>query len=203
MNIFCAGRGCPPSPAHPPSGPGPGPPMQRFFTAHEYYVYICICMYYRMFDIISYYRKISYGILWSPLKSCGILCFMRWLPPPPVHPPPPPGSPDRAQARAQPRAWPGPGPCKEYLPQMNIVLSFAPSAAAVWHCERGRITCERNSVRHNVFFKRWAEQLVIWRLFYGCFVEIPRTRVKVHFHRNQPPPPKTASANWQRWKSAF
>ena len=30
----------------------------------------------------------------------------------------------------------------------DIVLSFAPSAAAVWHCDRVRITCERNSVRH-------------------------------------------------------
>ena len=31
--------------------------------------------------------------------------------------------------------------------------SFAPSAAAVWHCDRLRITCESNSVRHNVLFK--------------------------------------------------
>ena len=53
----------------------------------------------------------------------------------------------------------------------QIVLSFAPSAAAVWHCERGRITCERNSVQHNVFCKRWAKQFVIWRFFYGSFVE--------------------------------
>ena len=42
-----------------------------------------------------------------------------------------------------------------------IVLSFAPSAAAVWHCVRMRITCERNSVRHSIFFKRWAGQFVI------------------------------------------
>ena len=42
-----------------------------------------------------------------------------------------------------------------------IVLSFAPSAAAVWHCDRVRITCESNSVRHSVFFKRWAGQFVI------------------------------------------
>ena len=32
-----------------------------------------------------------------------------------------------------------------------IVLSFAPSAAAVWHCHRVRKTCERNSVWHSVF----------------------------------------------------
>ena len=38
----------------------------------------------------------------------------------------------------------------------EIVLSFAPSAAAVWHCDRVRITCESRSVRHSVFFKRWA-----------------------------------------------
>ena len=50
-----------------------------------------------------------------------------------------------------------------------IVLSFAPSAAAVWHCERGKITCESNSVRHDVFFKRWAGQFVIWRFVYGGF----------------------------------
>ena len=33
-----------------------------------------------------------------------------------------------------------------------IVLSFAPSAAAVWHCDHVRIPCESNSVRHSVFF---------------------------------------------------
>ena len=32
-----------------------------------------------------------------------------------------------------------------------IVLSFAPSAAAVWHCDHVRIPCESNSVRHSVF----------------------------------------------------
>ena len=42
----------------------------------------------------------------------------------------------------------------------RILLSFAPSAAAVWHCDRVRITYERNSVRHSVFFKRWAGQFV-------------------------------------------
>jgi len=42
----------------------------------------------------------------------------------------------------------------------RIVLSFAPCAAAVWHCDRVRITCESNSVRHNVLFKRWAGQFV-------------------------------------------
>ena len=52
-----------------------------------------------------------------------------------------------------------------------IVLSFAPSAAFVWHCERGRITCERNSVRHSVFFKRWAGQFVIWRFIYRGFFQ--------------------------------
>ena len=43
----------------------------------------------------------------------------------------------------------------------EIVLSFAPSAAAAWHCDHVSITCERNSVRHSVFFKRWAGQFVI------------------------------------------
>ena len=33
----------------------------------------------------------------------------------------------------------------------RIVLSFAPSAAAVWHCDHVRIPCESNSVRHSVF----------------------------------------------------
>ena len=33
----------------------------------------------------------------------------------------------------------------------RILLSFAPSAAAVWHCDRVRIPCESNSVGHNVF----------------------------------------------------
>ena len=32
-----------------------------------------------------------------------------------------------------------------------IVLSFAPSAAAVWHCDRVRIPCESNSARHSFF----------------------------------------------------
>ena len=32
-----------------------------------------------------------------------------------------------------------------------IVLSFAPSAAAVWHCEPLRITCGSNSARRSVF----------------------------------------------------
>ena len=32
-----------------------------------------------------------------------------------------------------------------------IVLSFAPSAAAVWQCDHVRIPCESNSVRHSVF----------------------------------------------------
>ena len=34
-----------------------------------------------------------------------------------------------------------------------IVLSYAPSAAAVWQCERVRAMCESNSVRHQVLFK--------------------------------------------------
>ena len=34
-------------------------------------------------------------------------------------------------------------------------MSFAPSAAAVWHCDRGRIPCERSSARQSVFVKRW------------------------------------------------
>ena len=41
-----------------------------------------------------------------------------------------------------------------------IVLSFAPSVAAGWHCDRTRITYESNSVRHSVFFKRWVRQFV-------------------------------------------
>ena len=45
--------------------------------------------------------------------------------------------------------------------QCLIVLSFAPSAAAVWHSDRGRITCERNSGRQSVCVKRWAGQFVI------------------------------------------
>ena len=36
-----------------------------------------------------------------------------------------------------------------------IVLSFAPSAAAVRHCDRVRITCEKISARLSVFSKRW------------------------------------------------
>ena len=44
--------------------------------------------------------------------------------------------------------------------EIDIVLSFAPSAAAVWHCDRVRITRESKSVRHSVFFKRWAGQFV-------------------------------------------
>ena len=39
------------------------------------------------------------------------------------------------------------------------MLSFAPSAAAVWHCDRVRITRERNSVRQS-FLKRWAGQFI-------------------------------------------
>ena len=35
-----------------------------------------------------------------------------------------------------------------------IVLSFAPSAAAVWHCDRRRTTCGSISVRHCGFFER-------------------------------------------------
>ena len=35
----------------------------------------------------------------------------------------------------------------------RIVLSYAPSAAAVWQCDRVRAMCESNSVRHKVLFK--------------------------------------------------
>ena len=38
-------------------------------------------------------------------------------------------------------------------PPRRIVLSYAPSAAAVWQCDRVRAMCESNSVRHKVFFK--------------------------------------------------
>ena len=34
-----------------------------------------------------------------------------------------------------------------------IVLSYAPSAAAVWQCDRVRAMCESNSVQHKSFFK--------------------------------------------------
>ena len=40
------------------------------------------------------------------------------------------------------------------------MLSFAPSAAAVWHSDRVKITYKKNSLRHSVFFKRWAGQFV-------------------------------------------
>ena len=43
---------------------------------------------------------------------------------------------------------------------MYIVLSFAPSAAAVGHCDRVRIMCESDPVRHSVSFKHLAEQFV-------------------------------------------
>ena len=63
----------------------------------------------------------------------------------------------------------GPGPRAKWGPpalQVHIVLSFAPSAAAVWHCDRERITCERNSARHSVFpFKRLAGQYVFAPVF--------------------------------------
>ena len=51
-----------------------------------------------------------------------------------------------------PMLWPPP------INQIHIVLSFAPSAAAVWHCDRERITCERNSAWHCNFFKRLVRQ---------------------------------------------
>ena len=34
-----------------------------------------------------------------------------------------------------------------------IVLSYAPSVAAVWQCDRVRAMCESNSVRHKSLFK--------------------------------------------------
>ena len=37
----------------------------------------------------------------------------------------------------------------------RIVLSFAPSAATVWHCCHVKATCGSNSARQNVFVKRW------------------------------------------------
>ena len=47
-------------------------------------------------------------------------------------------------------------PKSKILSYLNIiVLSFAPSAAAVRHCDRVKIACESNAVRHSVFFKRW------------------------------------------------
>ena len=48
---------------------------------------------------------------------------------------------------------------KGTLTARRIVLSFAPSAAAVWHCHRVRITSKSEAARHNMsFFKRWALQ---------------------------------------------
>ena len=38
-------------------------------------------------------------------------------------------------------------------PPRGIVLSYAPSAAAVWQYDRVRAMSESNSVRHKVFFK--------------------------------------------------
>jgi hypothetical protein len=37
------------------------------------------------------------------------------------------------------------------------VLSFAPSAAAGWHCDCAKATCGSNSGRRNVFSKRWGK----------------------------------------------
>ena len=37
-----------------------------------------------------------------------------------------------------------------------ILLSFVPSAAAVWHCNRVRIEGQSKSVRHTFVFKHWA-----------------------------------------------
>ena len=42
----------------------------------------------------------------------------------------------------------------------TIVLSFAPSAAAVWHCDHVRIPCESNSVRHSVFSQRFSQRFL-------------------------------------------
>ena len=39
-------------------------------------------------------------------------------------------------------------------------MSFAPSATAVGHCDRVRITCESNPVRHSVSVKRLPGQSV-------------------------------------------
>ena len=37
--------------------------------------------------------------------------------------------------------------------RFQIVLSFAPSAAAGWHCERARLTAESHSARQSLFLK--------------------------------------------------
>ena len=42
-----------------------------------------------------------------------------------------------------------------------ILLSFAPSAAAVWHCNRVRIKGQRKSVRHTFVFKHWAWPFIV------------------------------------------
>ena len=46
------------------------------------------------------------------------------------------------------------GPPLDHLKLMIvIVLSYAPSAAAVWQCDRVRAMCESNSVRHKSLFE--------------------------------------------------
>ena len=81
------------------------------------------------------------------------------------------------------RSWQG-----RALP-WRIVLSFAPSAAAVWHCDRERITCERNSARHSVCFKRLVRQFV--RRFLSI-VALGGTPGNLKIH---PGPPKSTFCN--------
>ncbi len=61
---------------------------------------------------------------------------------------------------------------------MVIVLSFAPSAAAVGHCDFVRPTCESKSVRRSAFSKRWAWQFV----FEKRLVETLETKLFRHLH---------------------
>ena len=50
--------------------------------------------------------------------------------------------------------------CWDLVGRLFIVLSFAPSAAAVWHCDHVRIPCESNSVRHSVFSQRFSQRFL-------------------------------------------
>jgi len=48
----------------------------------------------------------------------------------------------------------------------RILLSFAPSAAAVWHCDRIRIRCKYTYVWQTVIFKHWSLPFINEHLFW-------------------------------------
>ena len=82
---------------------------------------------------------------------------------PPVHPAPPVVPPAGAPPAGAPPADASPGGAQTAPPApttqawpIAILLSFAPSAAAVWHCDRVTIRGESKSVRHTFVFKHWA-----------------------------------------------